>query len=246
MQYYLSIKNNDLLVSIEKVNNNGEENTKLTINVNDYLIQTQDLSINLILTSFVERFNYITEELMQSPLTACEIILTSNLSFNKRIPLSEIKTSYSVNLSSNEEEIRKQIKQKLNNDKITVYYCDTKRDIYEALMYHFSINGYYLRQCKSCGHCYFRNDKRGFYCDKCSSEITQNKKNVNAKKRLKDPIENTIHKIQSRLNSRTKQKKYTKDIFKKELLEQRKKLKENIITRKEFCNWVYSVDEKSK
>lgn len=246
MQYYLLIKNADLIATIETIRNDENDNKKEIVDINDYLLNTKDPSINLILTSIVERYKYITVELQQTPITACEIILQSNLSFNKRIPLHEVKNSYDVNLSSTEKEIQKQIRKHLSEDKITVYYCDTVRDIYEAIIYHYLINEYYLRQCQQCGACYFRDDKRGLYCKNCSDEITQNNKNINAKERLKDPTEQLIHKIGARLRARTNEKDYTKEDFRKELKEQRYLLKAKKISKKEFHNWVCEIDSKAR
>lgn len=246
MQYYLSIKNAELLATIETIRNDGIDNKKELIDINEYLLNTQDINIKLILTSIVERYKYITEELQQTPLTACEIILQSNLSFNKRIPLHEVINSYDVNLSSTEKEIQRQIKKQLEKDKITVYYCDTTNDIYEAIIYHYSINGYNLRQCQQCGNCFFRNDKRGLYCKNCSDKVTQNNKNIKAKERLKDPTEQLIHKIGARLRARTKDKSYTNENFKNDLEEKRKLLKTNKITKGTFHKWVCEIDKKAR
>ncbi len=246
MQYYLSIKNADLMATIEIVQGDGNNNKKQIIDINDYLLNTQDFNINLILTNIVERYKYITEELQQTPLTACEIILQSNLSFNSRIPLHEVQNSYDVNLSSSEKEIQTQIKKHLSEDKITVYYCNTIYDIYEAIIYHYLINDYYLRQCKHCGSCYFRDDKRGLYCKKCSDEITQNNKNINSKERHKDHSEQLIHKIGARLRARKKQKNYTIYDFNKEIKELRNLLKMKKISKDEFYNRVCEIDKISK
>lgn len=235
--YELIIKNNEL-IAIKK------DNKKETIiNINEYL-KTKSLSLQY----FIDYFNYFVNELYQEPLFACKLILESGSFFKKRIPLSNIET-HSIKLFDNIDTIRKNINTIRDGDKIYKYYCDDDMDILIAIIYHCISQGYYLRQCEKCGTCFFKDDKKGKYCNECSQTSISNSKNEYSQKKKNNPIEITISAIHSKLNARKNNEyKYilTSSDFNKELEEKRKQKSTGIITDNQFNAWVMKCDKKAR
>lgn len=204
-QYELTICNDDLLVDIYSLNTDEDKNKHQKLNVND-LIKNSGIIEDKLLQQFNYFYNYIVNELKLKREFALKKVISSNLSFNRRIPLHYVKEFGDYSLYDDKEKIESQILNSINDDVVTLYYCNDRTDWVIACLYHFLKSEYSLKKCPQCNNWFLEKKKKIIYCsDSCNKK---NKSIREMKRRENNPIVAMDKKIRDMLDSRNTDELY--------------------------------------
>ncbi len=246
-QEELIIKNNNLDITLINRNTNKIEYK----NVNN-LLKKENVYDLIGFMKFKYTYFYITDELQQSPKTACDLILNNGLSFNRRIPLHQINNIYNLNEHSSNKDILKAVINYNDNKKEYVYYCNDKIDKYVAILYHYLTNEYFLRECAYCNNLYLKHNNQGKYCEDCRQIIAEQQKEQKNKKQKKvaqeiytkeiNATRGLLNNNQDKLDNYSKLKKD----FDNEVAIKRQEFKNGKISKDEFNNWAVNKHKEIK
>ena len=191
----VNIKNDELDIEII------ENNTSKKININKDILHNLGINKNFFdIGTFESYYSYIFNELKQSREVSSRIVLCSKLCFSHRIPPFEIKTNNNINMTNDLGNIKDICIKLLQSDTITTYHCENTQDLLSACIYHFTCNGYLIKQCPICKSFFLEKKKKVLFCsDICKRKNATNKE---MERRKNDPKVAIDKKIRDMLSSR--------------------------------------------